>query len=80
MTDVGDNPDYGEVRARLEAALAAACYGRDIEDGWVRDGRLEGYDPGPCAARPDRSFSAQRGLQYPQPPARSVPDNIGFPE
>ena len=80
LTDVGDNPGYGEVRARLEAALAAACYGRDIEDGWVRDGRLEGYDPGPCTARPDRSFSAQRGLQYPQPPAGGVPDNVGFPE
>jgi hypothetical protein len=39
-----------------------------------------GYDPGPYVGTPDRSFSAQRGLHYPQPPAGSVPDNVGFPE
>lgn len=80
LTDLADASASASVRARLESALAAACYGKDVEDGWVRDGKLVGYDPGPHVARPDRSFSAQRGLHYPQPPSGSVPDNVGFPE
>ncbi len=78
--DCAEAPAYAEVRSKLEAALAAACWGKDSEDGWVRDGRLTGYDPGPFVGKPDRSFSAQRGLHYPQPPSGTVPDNVGFPE
>lgn len=80
LTDLSDADDAKPVRDRLEAALATACYGKDVDDGWVRDGKLVGYDPGPFKAKPDRSFSARRGLHYPQPPSGTVPDNVGFPE
>jgi arylsulfatase len=79
-TDLADSADLSPLRARLEAALAAQCYGKDVDDGWVRDGRLVGHDPGPYRPKPDRSFSAQRGMHYPQPPSGTVPDNVGFPE
>lgn len=78
--DLATSPDYAAVRARLETALAQACYGKDLDDGWVSDGKLVGYDPGPYVGKPDRSFSGQRGLHYPQPPAGAQPDWIGFPE
>jgi arylsulfatase A-like enzyme len=80
LTDLADDPGSRPVRDRLEAALASAAYGKDLDDGWVRNGRLEGYDPGPYQPRADRSFSAQRGLHYPPPPSGTVPDNVGFPE
>lgn len=79
-TDLADVAEMSPLRARLEAALAAQCHGKDVEDGWVRDGRLVGHDPGPYRPKPDRSFSAQRGMHYPQPPSGSVADNVGFPE
>ncbi len=77
---VADDPAYRDVRARLEVALAAQCYGIDVEQGWVVDGRLAGYDPGPYVPKPDRTFASQRGLHYPQPPAGDVPDWVGFPQ
>jgi len=80
QTDCADAPQYKDIRARLESALAGECYGKDVTDGWVREGRLVGFDPGSYVAKPDRSFSAQRGLHYPQPPSGTVPDNVGFPE
>lgn len=80
LTDLAEDPRSRPVRDRLEAALASAAYGKDVDDGWVRNGRLEGYDPGPFQLRADRSFSAQRGLHYPPPPSGTVPDNVGFPE
>ena len=79
-TDLAEDAQYADVRDGLEAALAAACWGRDVDEGWVQDGRLAGFDPGPFVAKADRSFSAQRGLHYPQPPSGTVPDNVGFPE
>ncbi len=68
------------IRARLEAALATHCYGKDRDDRWVKQNTLVGYDSGPYQARPDRTLSAQRGLHYPQPPAGVVPDSVGFPQ
>ena len=79
-TDCAAAPEYAEVRDRLETALAKACWGKDVDDGWVQEGRLVGFDPGPWTAKPDRSFSAQRGLHYPQPPSGTIPNNVGFPE
>lgn len=80
LTDLADSAELSPVRDNLEAALAAACYGKDVEDGWVSGDRLVGCDPGPYLPKPDRSFSAQRGIHYPQPPPGTVPDDVGFPE
>ncbi|MCV0424178.1 MAG: sulfatase-like hydrolase/transferase [Roseibium sp.] len=78
--NLADDPTYASVRRSLETALAAHCYGIDVDQGWVVDGKLVGYDPGPYVPKADRSFSSQRGLHYPQPPAGEVPDWVGFPE
>ncbi len=80
LTDLADDVGSRPVRDRLETALAAAAYGKDVDDGWVRNGRLNGYDPGPYQPKVDRSFSAQRGLHYPSPPSGMVADDVGFPE
>lgn len=73
------DPDYAAIRARLSAALAEAAWGSDLDGGWVRDGVLHGFDPGPYPGRPDRSLSGQRGLHYPQPPAFAPDKMVGFP-
>ena len=80
LSDCAGKPPYRGVREHLEAELAVACYGKDIDAGWVVNGSLVGYDPGLYVGKPDRSFSAQRGLHYPPPPAGTVADNVGFPE
>jgi arylsulfatase A-like enzyme len=77
--NLSDSDSCETIRDRLCANLAAECYGKDMDEGWVKDGTLVGYDPGPYIALPDRTFSAQRGLHYPQPPEGTVPDDIGFP-
>lgn len=80
QTNVADDPAYADPCRELEAQLAAHCYGKDMDDGWVRDGSLIGYDPGPYVPKPDRSFSAQRGLHYPQPPQGDSNPTAGFPD
>ncbi len=77
--DLSGNPDLAATRRRLAEALAASCWGSDLEQGWVRDGQLIGFDPGPYPGRPDRSLSGQRGLHYPQPPAVALDKMVGFP-
>lgn len=77
--DRGADADYAAIRARLEQAIAAAAWGSDLDQGWVRDGLLAGFDPGPFPGRPDRSLSGQRGLHYPQPPAVAQDRMVGFP-
>ena len=52
----------------------------DIDQGWVKDGRLTGFDPGPYTKKMDRSFSGQRGLHYPQPPEAGKEQMVGFPQ
>jgi len=78
--DLSSSQRDADTRQRLEQVLASHCYGIDVEQGWVRNGRLIGYDPGAYVPKPDRSFSAQRGVQHPQPPSGPVADNVGFPE
>lgn len=73
------DPDYAAVRQRLGQALVGAAWGTDLDLGWVRDGALHGFDPGPFPGRPDRSLSGQRGLHYPQPPAVAPDKMVGFP-
>jgi arylsulfatase len=80
LNNIAGTTEASAVQIHLEAALTKACYGIDIEAGWVLEGRLIGYDPGPYHPKADRSFSAQRGLHYPQPPSGTVPDDVGFPE
>lgn len=79
-TDLVNELNYAQIRSELEIELAERCYGSDLEKGYVKDRRLIGYDPGPYVPKPDRTFSAQRGLHYPQPPQGPSPEKIGFPE
>lgn len=79
-TDLANELNYAQIRSELEIELAERCYGSDLEKGYVKDRRLIGYEPGPYVPKPDRTFSAQRGLHYPQPPQGPSPEKIGFPE
>jgi len=79
-TNLALNAQYSSTRQLLERELASRCYGIDVDNGWVSNDALLGYDPGPYVAKPDRNFTAQRGLHYPQPPAGTVADSIGFPD
>ncbi len=78
--NIADLAEVKPVRDRLERALFESCYGKDVEEEWVKDDRLAGFDPGPYKPKTDRTFSAQRGVHYPQPPSGTVPDEVGFPE
>jgi len=80
LNNIAGTAELSPVQIHLEAALAKACYGIDIEAGWVHEEKLIGYDPGPYHPKADRSFSAQRGMHYPQPPSGTVSDDVGFPE
>ena len=80
LNDLADHPDHAATRARLEASLADELYGSDLDQGWVRDGKLIGcqapaYDP-----KPDRSLSGQSGLHYPEPPEADQDVTVGFPQ
>jgi len=72
--DLFGDPSYAEVRDHLEVEMARQLYGTDLA--WIHDGRLVGYDPGPFAVAPNRTFGNQRGLHYPPPPADD-PANSG---
>ena len=76
VRDTGTSPPS----AALTAALCARLWGIDVEQGWVRDGVLVGHDPGPYVVRPDRTWSGQRGLHFPQPPALAQDRMVGFPQ
>jgi arylsulfatase len=80
LEDLAANADYAETRARLEQALAEDLYGVDLEQGWVKDGRLTGFEVPPYAPQPDRSLTGQRGLHYPQPPEAAQDVTVGFPQ
>lgn len=77
--DLAGDADHAATRARLTAALCERLWGIDVEQGWAREGRLLGYDPGPFVVRPDRSWSGQRGLHYPPPPPLAQDRMVGFP-
>ena len=78
--DLADDPAYAAVRATLTARLAAAAWGCDVEQGWVRDGALVGYEAGPYVPKPDRSWSGQRGVHFPPPPQVAPDKMVGFPQ
>lgn len=80
LADVAGHPDYAATRERLEARLADELYGHDLEQGWVKDGRLAGFEPPPYAPGPDRSLTGQRGLHYPEPPEAAKEVTVGFPQ
>ena len=79
LHDLSSVTEYLPVRRTLEAALADHCYGVDLEKGWVKGRALVGHNPGPYVPKIDRSFSAQRGLHYPQPPAGQCARRGRFP-
>ena len=78
--DVANDPAYRTVRDRLTGALIERLWGIDLEQGWARDGRLVGHDPGPYVPKPDRSWSGQRGIHFPQPPQLAPDKMVGFPQ
>ncbi len=80
LRDLAGDAAYRQVRARLTEALCARLWGIDVEAGWMRDGMLLGHDPGPYVARPDRSWSGQRGLHFPAPPQLAQDRMVGFPQ
>ena len=80
LTDLADHPDHAATRARLEAALADELYGSDLDQGWVRDGKLTGCEAPAYEPKPDRSLSGQRGLHYPEPPEADQDVTVGFPQ
>jgi arylsulfatase A-like enzyme len=73
------DPDYASTRARLVGALIEQLYGADVEQGWVTDGALMGFEAPPYEERPDRSLNGQRGLHFPQPPQVAQDVMVGFP-
>ena len=80
LNDRADDPDYRETRTKLEQQLADRLYGADIDRGWVKGGKLIGYTPPPFEAKPDRSFSGQRGIHFPEPPSDAQDQMVGFPQ
>lgn len=78
--NLADDPAYAEIRAGLVEKLRGALWGTDIEAGWASSNRLIGHDPGPYVAKPDRSWSGQRGLHFPSPPPIAPDKMVGFPQ
>ena len=79
QNDRAEDPDYRATRESMQQRLAEHLYGADIDQGWVREGKLEGFTPPPFEAKPDRSFSGQRGLHFPEPPKEAQDQSVGFP-
>ena len=76
LEDRADDPAYREIRSRLEAGLVGQLYGEDL--GWLKDGRLVGFEPEAFSPKPNRALSGQRGVHYPQPPV-DRPGIVGMP-
>ena len=66
-------------RGLTSPLLVLAAWGADFTQGWVVDGKLVGYDPGPFPGKPDRSLSGQRGLHFPLAPPLALDKMVGFP-
>jgi arylsulfatase A-like enzyme len=73
------DPDYATVRARLIDGLVDQLYGIDVEQGWVKDGKLAGFEAPAYEEHPDRGLNGQRGLHFPQPPQVAQDVMVGFP-
>jgi len=80
VRDVADEPAYATVRRRLTDSLRERLWGHDLAAGWAGADALVGYDPGPYVPHPDRSWSGQRGLHFPPPPALAPERMVGFPQ
>lgn len=74
-----DDPDYADTRRRLTAALVDQLYGTDVEQSWVADGALRGFEAPPYEEHADRGLNGQRGLHFPQPPQVAPDVAVGFP-
>jgi len=73
------DPDYANVRERMVGGLVDQLYGIDVEQGWVEDGKLAGFEAPPYEEHPDRGLNGQRGLHFPQPPQVAQDVMVGFP-
>ncbi len=80
LRNLADDPAHAGVRAKLTARLCERLWGIDVEQGWAAGGVLTGHQPGPYVVRPDRSWSGQRGVHYPQPPQLAQDRMVGFPQ
>ncbi|WP_108662832.1 sulfatase-like hydrolase/transferase [Acuticoccus kandeliae] len=73
--DRAADPAFAEIRAHLEARLAAELYGADLD--FVEDGRLVGSPALTFAPGANRGLSGQRGLHYPPPPLDDPTNVVG---
>ena len=80
MRNVADDPAYTEIRDHLTTRLCGELWGHDLAAGWATGDTLVGYDPGPYAPHPDRTWSGQRGLHFPAPPQLAQDRMVGFPQ
>jgi hypothetical protein len=80
LKDVANDSQYAAARERLIGELCRRAWGIDLEQQWIKDGKLVGYDPGDFVVRPDRTWSGQRGLHFPAPPPLAQDKMVGFPQ
>lgn len=66
LDDLGESPERGDVRGRLEELLIDELYGGDEE--WVTSGKLEGLPEPEFSLPSNRGLSGQRGGHWPPPP------------
>jgi len=59
MHDLSEDPAHAAIRADLIKKLTGELYGGDLE--WVKDGKLTGLPDKQYIAKPNISFSGQRG-------------------
>jgi arylsulfatase A-like enzyme len=60
--DLSEQPDYQEIRERLERRLVEQLYGVDEE--WVQDGELVGWPDRTAQPQDARRLVSQRGLRF----------------
>ncbi len=66
LHDLSQSPDHGAVLEDLTQKLISELYGGD--EGWVRDGELEGLPNREFRPGPNRGLSSVRGHHWPPPP------------
>ncbi|MBF9052124.1 sulfatase-like hydrolase/transferase [Roseobacter sp. HKCCD9010] len=78
LSDLADDPGYGEILDRLKGLLIAALYGSDQD--WLTGSTLTGLPNRRYRPAPNRGLGLMRGHQWPVPPVN--PDGLMnfFPE
>lgn len=60
-----EKKEYAQIRGKMEEFLMRELYGCDL--GWIRDGRLVGFEMKPEKGKPDYGLYNQRGYHWPAP-------------